>query len=77
MPGIVGSTTNVPIKSPWTSKINWTQLIGIGTTIAALFGLHLPPEQLVAVITGVQAAQAVVTVIIKTFFTKSVSAPSV
>lgn len=66
----------VPVKSGLLSKVNWTQFASIGATLLAWIGLDLSAEQLVAVITGIQAVQSIATVIFKTWFTKSVTPQS-
>ncbi len=68
----VGSITTVPVKSAATSKINWTQLIGFGASLAAGFGLDLDPVTITKVVVGVQAVQSLATIIMRTWFTKSV-----
>lgn len=68
----------VPVTSPLKSKINWTQFAGVGVALLALIGLKgISEEQLVAILIGVQAVQSVVTIIIRTYFTKGVTAASV
>ncbi len=66
----------VETKSGWASKINWTQFASIAATLLAWVGLDLTAEQLVAVITGIQAVQSIGTIILKTWFTKTVTAAS-
>ena len=66
----------VPVKSPWTSKINWSQAAGLLATVVAIFGLPLTSDQIIAAVAGIQAIVAVGTVIFKTFFTNSVTAAS-
>jgi hypothetical protein len=67
----------VPIKSGWASKINWTQAAGIVASLAAWLGLDISPETMLAVFGGIQAAVGVVTVILRTWFTREVTAESV
>lgn len=67
------STVTVNVKPATESKINWTQIAGIVASVAAYFGLNLDANQLVEVILGIQAAVAVLTVIFKTFFTKTIT----
>lgn len=66
----------VPVKSAWTSKINWTQAAGLIATGAAILGLPLTATEALGVVTGIQTVVAVVTWIIKTWFTPSVTAAS-
>ncbi len=67
----------VPVKSGWLSKISWTQFAGVGASIFAAVGLPLTADQLVAVVVGIHAITGVVTIIFRTYFTKSVTASSV
>jgi hypothetical protein len=57
------------MNSPITSKINWAQIAGMVATGLAYFNLSIPPEQLVAVVIGIQSAVSVFTMIRRTFFT--------
>ncbi len=72
----VGAQTTVPVKSAVTSKINWAQLIGFGVSLASGFGLDLDPVTLTKVVVGVQAATSLATIILRTWFTKSVVSSS-
>lgn len=60
------------VKPATKDSINWTQFIGPACSVLAIFGLNLKPDEIVAVVAGIQAAQAIVTVIIRTFFTHTV-----
>ena len=76
----INSTPGVAVvetKSGWASKINWTQFTGIAASLLAWVGLDVSTETLIAIIGGIQAVQAVVTVIIRTWFTKAVTPQSV
>lgn len=67
----------VPIKTIWSSKIMWTQVIGIGCMVATLFGVDVPPDLQLQIVSGIVAVQGVITVILKTFFTSTVTPSSV
>ncbi len=67
----------VPVKSPWTSKINWAQAIGVLASAGALFGLDVSAETQAQIVVGIQAIIGVATVIVRTWFTRSVTAESV
>jgi hypothetical protein len=67
----------VPVKSGWASKINWVQAGGMFASVMAFFGLDVPPDTLAAIIAGIQAAAALVTVVMRTWFTRSVTTKSV
>lgn len=77
MPPILPNpTVRVETKSAWMSKINWTQ---IGSSMAALltanvFGLDF--ETQAKVLLGLNIAQSVGTVVLKTWFTNTVSPQS-
>jgi hypothetical protein len=67
----------VPVKSAWLSKINWTQLAGPAVSLLALFGIKdVTPEQMGAIIVGIQTLQSVLTGIIKTFYTGTITPSS-
>ncbi|MBA3753047.1 MAG: hypothetical protein H0X01_02670 [Nitrospira sp.] len=66
-------TTLVPVRSAWSSKIVWTQVISIGATLAAGYGIDLDPDTQLALATGVPVALAFLTGIFRTYFTKSVT----
>jgi len=68
--------TVVDVRSAWLSKINWTQLIGVGASLAAIKGIDVPPEQQVQMVAGIQAIQAVATWAMKTFFTSTITPSS-
>jgi hypothetical protein len=66
----------VDIKSAWASKINWAQMVAMGAMLLTMFGVNLPPEVQAHVVAGIVAAQAIVTWVIKTWFTKSITPAS-
>lgn len=72
----MAAQVTVPVKPAVESTINWTQIAAFGASAAAWFGLNVTPETLAAIILGVQAVQTLVTVVLKTFFTKSVTPAS-
>lgn len=67
----------VPVKSIWSSKIMWTQVVGIACMAATLFGVDIPAELQLQIVSGIVAAQGVITVILKTFFTNTVTPSSI
>lgn len=74
--GNSSDTTRVPIESGWKSKINWTQVVGFATNaITAYTGykFSLTPDQIVKVLVALNAAQSGLTVLLRQFFTKSVT----
>ena len=81
----LSTTTVVPIKSAWLSKINWTQLgaFALSALVAANPGdilqfIVVPdPATKVALILGVQGAQSLATWVLRTYFNGSVSPDSI
>jgi hypothetical protein len=69
-------SVQVDVKSSWLSKINWTQMVGPAVSVAAFFGLNLSADDMAKVIIGVQAVQSIATVIIKTFFSTTITPSS-
>lgn len=57
------------INSPMSSKINWTQFVALGVTVAAIFGIVIPPEIQDAAIKIVALGAPVLTFILRTWFT--------
>lgn len=66
----------VPVKPAITSKINWTQFIGVAAMLASYFGLPLTADQLAGILAAIGTAQGVITWVIKTWFTNSVTPSS-
>lgn len=68
----------VPVKSAWWSKINWTQVAGPLAGLLALLGIkNVTPEQISGIILAIQTMQSIVTIIIKTFYTGTITPSSV
>lgn len=72
------AVAQVPMKSAWLSKINWTQAIGVVAMIGTALNLFdLDPETQVKVVTAIGVVQGGITWMIKTFFTPTVTPTSV
>lgn len=71
------STAVVDVKPATESKINWAQVIALLVWAASFFGFVVPPEMQAAFIAAITPIQAVVTIILRTWFTKSVTPSSV
>jgi uncharacterized protein (TIGR02594 family) len=63
----------VPVEAASKSKTIWLQAAGVVASMAAFFGLDIPADDLAAVIGGIQAAVAVGTVVLRKWFTRSVT----
>lgn len=75
----MSNEVTVPVKSAWTSKINWTQLVGLGASLLVLTTsgkINIPIDQQLAIVAAIQAAQSVVTWAMKTYFTTTVTPSS-
>lgn len=71
------STAVVDVKSAWESKINWVQLIGVVAMIGTLTGLFdISAADQATIVGGILAVQGALTVILRTWFTKSVTKAS-
>lgn len=66
----------VPVKSGWFSKINWTQLGGVLLSGLEIALTNLPPATLLVMVGGNQLAAAILTFVLKTWFTRTVTPQS-
>ncbi len=66
-------TSVVDVKSGWFSKINWTQIVGVVAMAATMFGLDLSAAEQATIVSGIVAVQAAITVILRTWFTKTIT----
>lgn len=74
------NTTVVPVKSAWSSKINWLQLIGVLSTAATgLLTVYngSSPAEVASWTGGVASITKFATWIIRTWFTPAVISASV
>lgn len=73
------TVAEVDVKSSWTSKINWTQVVGIGASALVLLTggkVNIPVDVQAEIVVGIQAVQGIVTFVLKTWFTKTITAES-
>lgn len=73
------TVAQVDVKSSWVSKINWTQVVGIGASALVLATggkVNIPPEVQAEIIASIGAVQGIVTWVLKTWFTKTITAAS-
>lgn len=61
------------VKSAWISKINWTQAVLFLAMIFTMFGIDLPAELQAQIVTGIGIVAAVVTWILRTWFTTAIT----
>lgn len=66
----------VPVKSAWTSKLNWKSGVALAAAFLAIFGIEVTPQEQAAILAGIIAISEVASVIIRTWFTTSVTAAS-
>ncbi len=70
----------VDTSSPWWSKINWTQVVGFACSLLAIIVGHefsVSAEVQLAIVAVLQAGTALLTVILKTYYTKTISPQSI
>lgn len=60
-PGVTVATTTTAARDP----INWTQFVGIGVWLLAAIGIDADAGTLIAIGTGIQAAIALATAIVR------------
>lgn len=66
----------VPVTSAWTSKINITQVATALIALAVGFGIPISDSMKVNILTLVGIVGPGITAVLKTFFTKSITAAS-
>lgn len=77
---IVVPVTTVPIKSAWSSKVNITQAVGVAATALTLLTgnkYSIPLDVQVEMVAVIQGIQALVSWVLRTWFTTSMIAGSV
>ena len=76
----VAPTATVPVVSPWWSKINWTQVVtvALSSAITLISGraFGLDDATTVKVLGALNLINGVVTVILKTWFTSTITPQS-
>lgn len=65
---------NVPIKSAWYAKINWTALGSAAATLLTTNAFGLDPQTQVTVLAVTNLITNVATVVFRTFFSNTVTA---
>lgn len=76
---VTTTVAQVEVQSAWTSKINWTQAIGIAASVIAVVSgnkYQIPVETQLALVSGIQGLQAVASWVLKTWFTKTITPAS-
>ena len=61
------------IKSAWKSKINWTQVVGFVSMVAAIKGFEIPQDVQENIVIGIAALWGASTWIWKTYFTNTIT----
>jgi len=69
--------TRVPLKSPWLSKINWVSVIGAVAAVLLVFGVNIDPDMQAKAAGGLIALQSIITIVVKTWFTDTVTPQAV
>ncbi len=68
-----GAVATVPVKSAFWSKINWTQIISVVASVLAFFGVGVPEELKEEIAVAITSVTAVVTIILRTYFNRTVT----
>jgi len=66
----------VDVKSAWLSKINWVQVASVAASILVVFGISIPPELQAQIAAAITAVSAIVTIVMKTWFTTTITPSS-
>lgn len=70
-------TARVEVKSAWLSKINWTAIIAAIVSLATANVLAFEPATQVKIMAVVTVFQSIATIVLKTWFTPTVTAASI
>ena len=71
-----GEVALVNVKSSWTSKIEWVQILGAVAVLASMFGFDLDAKEQAAIVTVIALGSQVVTWVMRRWFTTSVTKSS-
>lgn len=69
-------TVAVGVKSSWASKINWNSAVMLLIGVAGFFGYKISDTDQETIMAAIMAVGSVVTIIIRTFFTTSLTKSS-
>lgn len=72
----MAEVTEVEVKSAFLSKINWTQLISVLASLLIVFGINIPPELQAHLAAAITALSAIVTIVVRTWFTTAITPAS-
>ena len=67
---------NVPVKSSWTSKVNWTAVGTLAVNLLVAFGLDLSEDTKVAICSGVSTVGTLLVVVFRSKYTTSITKAS-
>lgn len=70
------TTALVPVEAAWTSKINITQVVTALIALAVSFGVPVSDSMKVNILTLVGIVGPGITAVLRTFFTRSITAAS-
>jgi hypothetical protein len=72
----VETTVEAAVKSSWFSKINWTIAIGFLINILTFLGYTVPADLETTALAAINSIVAIIVVIQRTFFTKTITTAS-
>jgi uncharacterized membrane protein len=73
----MASIAVVSVKSAWTSKINWVQLVSVAAVLGTVFGIDISAEDQAKIVAAVAIVSNIVTGVIKTWFTPTITPQSI
>ena len=71
------TTVAAGVKSAWASKVNWNSIVMLLIGVASFFGYKISETDQATIMAAIMSVGSVVTIILRTFFTKSLTKGSV
>jgi hypothetical protein len=69
----IDETANVPVKSAWLSKINWTAIGSAAVSLVTSNALGLEPQTQATILLATNLVTNVATMIFRTYFNQTVT----
>lgn len=76
---VTPTVTTAPVVTAWSSKINWTQAVGVVASFGAVLTsgrYNVPVDVQAQIVLGIQSVIAVVTWVQRTWFTTTITPSS-
>ena len=78
-PQVLTTVAQVDVQSAWASKINWTQVVGIGASVITVISgnkYEISYETQLAIVALIQGLQGVASFVLKTWYTTTITPAS-